>query len=84
MNLHTGNYLGEFDLYDGHTTDGGATWSWVRLTSTSKDELRPFLTNSSVNAMQALVWFAGTYSSYNNFTTTVQYRMLNPKGILCP
>jgi hypothetical protein len=76
--------LGQFDLFDGRTTDG-TTWTWTRLTTTpSKDDLRPLLTQPSVNGMQALLWFQGRYSTYSSFDTDVKYRLLNPNGVACP
>lgn len=74
--------LDELDLFEGRTTDG-TRWTWTRVTATHQDELRPVFTNT-INGMQALVWFAGRYRSYTDYTTTVQYRMANPLGIACP
>jgi hypothetical protein len=80
----TGDDLGQFELFDGRTVDGTA-WTWTRLTTTPmKDDLRPVLTQRSVNGMQALVWFQGRYSTYSSFATDVKYRLLNPNGVICP
>jgi hypothetical protein len=76
--------LGQFDLFDGRTSDG-VTWTWTRLTATREnDDLRPFLTARSVNGTQALLWFRGRYTSYSSFATAVKYRLLNPNAIACP
>ena len=74
----TGADLGEFDVFEMRTTDAGATWTTLRVTSTTSSEYRPVFTNDG-DGVQALLWFAGAYASYTNYTTTVQYRLADQK-----
>ena len=74
----TGADLGEFDVFEMRTTDGGATWTTLRVTATSGSEYRPVFTNNA-DGVQALLWFSGAYARYNNYTTTVQYRIADSR-----
>src|SRR5262245_22637630 len=63
--------LPHWEIYQGYTADGGATWTWSAVTSNSSfDNLRPQL--AVVDATHvAMIWMRGTYSSYTSFNTSV-------------
>ncbi|MGC4032410.1 MAG: BNR-4 repeat-containing protein [Tepidisphaeraceae bacterium] len=68
----TGNTTtGKYEIYRGFTTDLGATWAWVPITTGSAvDNLRP--TVPTWNGTQtALLWFQGTYTTYQHAQTAV-------------
>jgi hypothetical protein len=50
----TGANLDQFDVYEGNTADGGATWSTKRLTTSAQQDLRPTFTNVG-GGVQALL-----------------------------
>lgn len=71
--------LGQYDLFEGHSVDGGITWSWVDLTNSAVNEYRPTFTNPA-DGVQALLWFAGRYDTYSKYRTTVQYRLADARS----
>lgn len=59
------------ELYDAVTADGGQTWTFTPITSSSAtDNLRPVIPDPSATT-RALVWFRGQYSSYLSYDTEV-------------
>ncbi len=54
-----------FSLYEGHSSPLGETWQ--RVSNTGQDALRPTFTIRG----GVLLWFAGSYSSYRTFKTSV-------------
>ena len=63
--------LRHYELFEGRTPDGGATWSFRPLTQNSPvDNLRPVF---PVGAQDRVVvaWMRGTYTTYQNFDTQV-------------
>jgi BNR repeat-containing family member len=67
-----------YELFQGKTNDGGATWSWLPVTFNSfQDNLRPIL--PAWNAENsALVWMRGTYTTFTNYDLKV-VGLVNPE-----
>lgn len=60
-----------YEIFQGATTDGGATWAWEPITANSTvDNIRPIMPVSD-GEHTALLWLAGTYSSYTNYDLDV-------------
>lgn len=60
-----------YEIFRGHTTDGGQTWRFHALTQDSIfDNLRPVIPISD-SSHTALVWFRGVYRSYRNYQMEV-------------
>jgi hypothetical protein len=68
----TGNTATPFhEIYKGHTTDGGADWSWSAITSNSTvANLRPVVPAWD-STHSAVLWFRGTYTSAQNVDAAV-------------
>lgn len=59
------------EIWRGTTTDNGATWKWEAVTSNSSvDNFRPIVPKWK-KGKEALLWWRGTYTSAQNFTTDV-------------
>jgi autotransporter-associated beta strand protein len=59
-----------WQIFEGNSTDGGATWGWTQLTDTASDNLRPVAT-SNPDGTEALAWERGTYTSYTSWNTSM-------------
>ena len=60
-----------YEIYRGVTRDGGLSFSWEQITVDSLvDNLRPIVPENH-GFRRALLWFAGTYTSYTSFDTRV-------------
>jgi hypothetical protein len=63
--------LAHYELFEGHTADGGGTWHWRRITSNSRvDNLRPIVPKWKAGNT-ALLWMRGEYSQFTNFDTQI-------------
>ncbi len=61
-----------YEMYQGRTDDGGATWSWIALTENSGvDNLRPLIPRFEDGFERVMVWMRGAYASYTSWTTDV-------------
>jgi hypothetical protein len=68
--------LGHYQIFEGTSSDNGATWDWTQLTSsTSVDNVRPIIAYGDDNQLgsdaEALLWMQGTYTSYTNYNTNI-------------
>lgn len=60
-----------YEIFRGHTTDGGETWTFAAITHDSTlDNLRPILPIGGTGRT-ALLWFRGTYRTYRHYQTEV-------------
>lgn len=67
------------EIYEGRTTDGGATWTWTAVTRDSReDNVRPIVPNPR-DGNWALIWMRGSYRSGLEFDTEV-IAIVNPDG----
>jgi hypothetical protein len=63
----TQNTMTHYEIFEGDTTDAGATWTWQPITFNSTvDNIRPIVPNWDANHT-ALLWMRGSYSSYTNY-----------------
>lgn len=63
--------LGVHEIFEGHSSDQGATWTWIPVTEHStRDNLRPIVPEWN-NANTALLWWRGTYVSAQIFDASV-------------
>jgi hypothetical protein len=59
-----------WEIYEAHTTDGGATWSIAAVTRSSRvDNLRPVV--AAGFGREALLWMRGTYLSFRTYDTAI-------------
>jgi hypothetical protein len=59
----TGRATSHYEIYQGRTRDGGATWEWEAVTADSPvDNLRPMVAPGDA-AVHALCWLRGTMRS---------------------
>lgn len=66
-----------YELYRGVTADEGLTFSWTALTTNSVvDNLRPYVPRHGQGA-PAVIWFRGSYSTYNVFNCSVVALLTN-------
>ena len=60
-----------YELYKGHTTDGGLSFAWSALTTSSAvDNFRPYVPRNR-QGLPALLWFRGGYPTFTSFTTSI-------------
>lgn len=78
-----GSATGTYELYQGRTADGGATWSWTALTEGSNvANLRPLIPSYSDGFERLIVWMRGGYATYTSWTTAaVVMREVVPERI---
>lgn len=58
-----------YELYRGHTADGGQSWRWEPITSnSSQDNLRPIVPKWN-SQKTVLLWFRGKYQTYRDYQT---------------
>ena len=59
------------ELFEGITTDGGATWHWTTITADSTaDNLRPIIPIWDSD-QRALLWLRGIYTKYTDYDLDV-------------
>ncbi len=62
-----------YEIYRGVTADGGLTFTWQAITKKSAvDNLRPYVPRGPRDFAHALIWFAGTYTSYTSWNASVR------------
>jgi hypothetical protein len=67
----SGAGLARYEIFDGTTHDGGASWTWTAVTEDSSvDNLRPIVPRWSPGRT-ALLWFRGSYRTYTDYATAV-------------
>lgn len=60
-----------WELFEGHTNDGGETWTWTALTRDSAvDNLRPIIPSFSSHE-RIILWMRGAYHSYHDWNTQI-------------
>jgi len=65
----TGAATPHYEIYQGRTRDGGATWEWAAVTSASSvDNLRPMVAPGDPS-VHAVCWFRGTMRSSQAYET---------------
>ena len=63
--------LAHYEIFEGRTADGGASWTWEPITLNSTvDNLRPIVPAWD-DEHTALLWMRGTYSSYTNYNLDI-------------
>ena len=73
-----------YEIFKGVTIDGGANWSWTPITENSTiDNYRPIMPESD-GTNTALLWMAGTYSTYTNYDLDVVGLMTPSNVCLSP
>jgi hypothetical protein len=56
--------MAHYEIFEGITTDGGATWQWTPITyNSSVDNFRPIVPKWDGDHT-ALLWLRGNYSTY--------------------
>ena len=56
-----------YEIFQGLTSDDGATWAWQPITfNSTEDNIRPIVPKWDANHT-ALLWMRGTYSSYTHY-----------------
>ena len=74
VNPTTGRSPGRFEIYRGHTTDQGATWTWMAVTrDSSVDNLRPIATVTQ-EGQTLLLWLRGSYRKFVDYDLQVVLR----------
>lgn len=64
-----GATLAHHEIFEGKTTDGGATWRWTAITFNSTvDNLRPIIPKWQ-NGKTAILWFRGTMNRSQHYNT---------------
>ena len=60
-----------FEIYRGHTTDLGSTWTWTAVTRDSTaDNIRPVVPGWNVH-QTAVLWLRGRYEHYTDYALEV-------------
>jgi autotransporter-associated beta strand protein len=60
-----------YEIYRGFTHNGGLSWTWTPITAGStSDNLRPIMPKWDATH-SVLVWFQGTYTTYQNFNSAI-------------
>jgi hypothetical protein len=71
LDPQTDEPLPHYELFDGTTTDGGATWSWSPVTAHSTaDNLRPIVPQAGAD-QTLLLWMRGTYRTYTDYNMSI-------------
>jgi hypothetical protein len=61
-----------YEIWRGVTSDGGLTFNWTAITTNSaKDNLRPYIPRRQTNSAAEVIWFRGTYTTFNNYNCEV-------------
>jgi hypothetical protein len=59
--------MAHYEIFEGNTANGGATWIWQPITFNSlMDNIRPIVPKWDAS-YTALLWMRGTYSTYTNY-----------------
>jgi hypothetical protein len=59
--------MGRYEIFEGTTTNGGASWAWTPITLNSAvDNLRPIVPEWD-DEHTALLWMRGRYTTYINY-----------------
>ena len=58
-----------WQLFSGTSPNGGASWYFSQLTNTASENIRPVVAASG--GTEALVWMQGSYTTYNNYNTSM-------------
>jgi hypothetical protein len=67
----TGVAMPCYEIFEGSTSDGGASWSWSPITfNSTADNLRPIVPAWDENHT-ALLWMRGTYATYTNYNLNI-------------
>ncbi|MDB6124200.1 MAG: hypothetical protein JWQ71_3193 [Pedosphaera sp.] len=67
-----------YELFRGVTTNGGLNFTWIAVTTNSaQDNLRPYFPRN-YGVAPTLIWFRGTYTTFNNYQTAVVGLFPNP------
>jgi hypothetical protein len=62
-----------YEIYEGHTEDGGVSWGWAPITRNSTvDNLRPVVPKS--DGPRILLWLRGVYSTFSEYDLEVVAR----------
>ncbi|MDP4880218.1 MAG: hypothetical protein NWR36_10070, partial [Opitutales bacterium] len=70
-----------YELYRGVTLDSGQTFTWEAITENSaQDNMRPIVPEKH-GYDRALVWFYGTYNTYQNYDTQVLTLLENKAAV---
>ncbi|HEX2477598.1 MAG TPA: hypothetical protein VHK01_22770, partial [Lacipirellulaceae bacterium] len=60
-----------YEIFEGTTTTGGASWTWAPITFNSTvDNLRPIVPEWD-DEHTALLWMRGTYTTYTNYNLDI-------------
>lgn len=60
-----------YEIFEGITSDGGASWTWSPITFDSTfDNLRPIVPKGVVDGT-VLLWMRGMYTSYTNYNVSI-------------
>ena len=60
-----------YEIFEGHTTNGGTTWAWDPITyNSTMDNIRPIVPKWD-NQHTALLWMRGTYTTYTNYNMAI-------------
>ena len=79
-----GRSMAAHQLYDGFTTDGGASWSFVRITQDlDASSIRPVIPDPGTSA-RSLVWMQGDYTSYLDYDTAMMAIVEGVPAGACP
>ncbi|MFM7180894.1 MAG: BNR-4 repeat-containing protein [Verrucomicrobiales bacterium] len=66
-----------YEIYRGVTSDGGNTWAWEAITSSSDaSNMRPFVPEDHGRS-EAVIWFRGRYTTYLNYDCDI-YGIFSP------
>ena len=60
-----------YEIFEGNTANGGATWAWDPITyNSTMDNIRPIVPKWD-NQHTALLWMRGTYTTYTNYNMAI-------------
>lgn len=63
--------MAHYEIFEGDTANGGATWAWNAITyNSTMDNIRPVVPKWDIQHT-ALLWMRGTYSSYTNYNMAI-------------
>src|SRR5262249_35251086 len=69
--------LRHYELFRGHTSDNGVTWTWAPITfNSTTDNVRPLVPTWDASHT-AVVWMRGHYSAYTDYNMKA-VTLLNP------
>lgn len=63
--------MAHYEIFEGNTANGGATWTWLPITfGSTMDNLRPIVPKWDAGHT-ALLWMRGTYSTYTSYNLDI-------------